>query len=254
MSHEFMGRTAIVTGGARGMGAAYTRLLAAAGAHVVIADKDAETAETLAAQLQADGMSALAVATDVGDPASCLACAESALAAFGRIDHLVNNAGLLSVAREKPLHEIDLDRYRLLMDIMMNGVLFMTRAVLPALRVQGGSIVNTSSLGAWSGQGLYSLSKLGVNGLTVGLARELAPMGVRVNAVAPGSIDTDGARTDLFGDRAAMERYVLAKGKPTADIGNPEDVARAGIFLLSDAARFINGAILNVDGGQLIRL
>jgi NAD(P)-dependent dehydrogenase (short-subunit alcohol dehydrogenase family) len=251
---EFAGKTAIVTGAAQGMGEAYARFLAEAGCHVVLADISAdkvrETAEAIAAK---GGGQTLAVPTNVGKIADCEACADAAMTRFGRIDYVVNNAGLLSAARDKKLFEIDYERYFEVLDVMMHATLYLTRAALPALRVQGGAVVNTSSLGAWLGHGIYSLSKLGLNGLTIGLAKELAPFGIRVNAVAPGVTFSEGVQA-IHPTREALAEYAIKGGKPTPDLAEPEDIARAGIFLLSDAAKFVNGAILNVDGGQLVRL
>jgi NAD(P)-dependent dehydrogenase (short-subunit alcohol dehydrogenase family) len=252
--YDFSGRTAIVTGAAQGLGASYARLLAGMGAHVVIADIALDKAKATAESIVAAGGKAAAVETDVGSVAACEACAAFAVETFGRIDYLVNNAGLLTAAREKRLHEIDYERYHRITDVMLSGMLYLTRAALPALRERGGAIVNTSSIGAWTAHGIYSLTKAGVNALTVCLARELAPFGIRVNAIAPGALMTEGTRDSLGRDRAQMEEWALKGGKPTKDVADPEDIADAGIFLLSDAARFITGAILNVDGGQMVRL
>jgi 3-oxoacyl-[acyl-carrier protein] reductase len=252
--YDFSGRTAIITGAAQGLGASYARLLALMGANVVVADIAIEKARVVAESIKASGGSAAAVETDVGSIASCTNCADFTVQTFGRIDYLVNNAGLLTAAREKRLHEIDYERYHRITDVMMNGMLYLTRAALPALRERGGAIVNTSSLGAWTAHGIYSLTKAGVNALTVCLARELAQFNIRVNAIAPGALYTEGTRDSLGRDRAQMEEWAVKGGKPTKDVADPDDIANAGIFLLSDEARFINGAILNVDGGQLVRL
>lgn len=251
---EFAGKTAIITGGAQGMGAAYGNALAEAGCNVVLADISGEKAQSTADAISAKGGGlAIAVQTNVGKIDQCEACAVQAAERFGRIDYVINNAGLLSAARDKRLHEIEYERYFEVLDIMMHATLFMTRAALPWLKVNGGAVVNTSSLGAWLGNGIYSLSKLGLNGLTVGLAKELAPMGIRVNAVAPGVTFSEGVKV-IHPSREALQEYARKGGKPTDDLAEPGDIAAAGIFLLSDAARFINGAILNVDGGQLVRL
>ncbi len=250
----FSGKVAIVTGAAQGLGACYARLLAQRGARIVLADVNIEKAEAVSAQILAEGGETLVVRTDVGKVEECEACVADAMEAFGRVDYLVNNAGLLSAARAKRLHEIDYADFHRIMDVMTNGMLYLTRAALPALKVRGGAVVNTSSIGAWTGNGIYSLSKAGVNALTVCLARELATMNIRVNAIAPGALFTEGSRDDLGRTREDMGKWALDRGKPTADVADAEDMAHAGIFLLSDEARFINGSIVNIDGGQLVRM
>lgn len=251
---EFNDKVAIVTGGAMGMGAAYVKILAERGARVAIADVNVERAQQTADEVTAAGGRAFVVRTDVGSLESVNACAAAVLGEYGGIDYLINNAGLLSAAREKPLHEIDWDRYLSITSIMMHGALMMTRAVLPSMRARGGgSIVNTSSIGAYTANGIYSLTKLGINGITVALAKELAPYGIRVNAIAPGAVMTEGNKgIDL--DEAGLKAWVARMGKKTDYVGTPEDVARVGVFLLSNEASYVSGQILAVDGATLTRV
>lgn len=250
---SFSGKVVIVTGAAQGMGRAYARLLAEQGAAVVLADLNLAGAAEVAESISATGGKALAVQVDVSDAEACNACAAAAVDAFGRIDYLVNNAGMLSAATLPPIHELGAADYQRVMGVNMHSVLYMTQAVLPALKaVGGGAIVNTSSIGSWQTTGIYSISKAGVNTLTVNLAHALAPFNIRVNAIAPGTTDTEGMQPIMSVEQ--MSQWAQMLGKPTADVATPEMIARAGIFLLSDGASYINGQILPVDGGVTVRI
>ncbi len=250
---EFQGKTVIVTGAAQGMGAAYVRLMAEAGANVVLADINENKARDTAASIAAAREQLLVVRTDVGSREACDACAAAAVERFGGIDYLVNNAGLLTAAAEKPLHQIDPDNYLRIINIMTHGMLWMTRAVLPSMRARGrGAIVNVSSIGSWQAAGVYSLAKLGVNGLTVNLARELLPYGIRVNAIAPGTTATEGMQPLMTIEQ--MGQWAQSLGKPTARVAAPEDIARVGVFLLSDAASYVAGQIIAVDEAAMVRV
>lgn len=249
---EFQGKTVIVTGGAQGMGRQYVRLLHEAGANVVVADvNEAVAAETIAMLGGEDRL--LFQHTDVSSTQAADACAAAAAARFGRIDGLVNNAGLLSAAAHRSLIAVDLDVYHHVLGVMAHGMLYMARAVVPAMKARGqGAIVNTSSIGAYQAAGLYSLAKVMVNGLTVQLAHELAADNIRVNAVAPGTVATEGMQPLMsVEDMAAWGKI---GGRPTERVAAPEEIARVGMFLLSDAASYVRGQIVAVDDGQQIRL
>ncbi len=249
---SFAGKVAIVTGAAQGIGAAYARQLAARGARLVLADLNVERAGEVAAEIVAAGGEARAVATDVGSIPSCQACATAAAEAFGGVDYLVNNAGLLSAARLPPLHLIEETDYQRVLGVNMHACLFMTRAVLDSMKARGGgAVVNTSSIGAWQATGIYGLSKLGVNGLTVALARELGPMNIRVNAIAPGTVNTEGMQPIMSVEQ--MSQWGSSLGRPTGEVAGPELIAQVGVFLLSDEARYVSGQIIPVDGGIMIR-
>lgn len=249
---DFTGKVAIVTGGAQGMGREYVRLLAEAGASVVIADINAEVAEATIAGLGMGDRVAF-VATDVGSVEACNACAAATVERFGGVDFLVNNAGLLSAAAHRSLVAVDLDIYHRVLGIMGHGMLYMTRAVVPAMQARGGgAIVNISSIGAYQATGLYSLSKVIVNGLTVNLAHELAALNIRVNAIAPGTVATEGMEPLMSVEQ--MGQWGRAGGRPTDRVAAPSEIARVGLFLLSDAASYVRGQIIAVDDGQLIRL
>jgi len=250
---KFKGKVAIVTGGAQGIGGAYARLLAEEGARVIIADVNVERGRALARDITAAGGSVVATATDVSSPEACRACVDEAVRSFGGVDYLVNNAGLLSSYRLPPLHLVPVEDYLRLFSVNTHGVLFMTQAVVPSMLARGGgAIVNTSSVASWMADGAYAVSKLAVNGLTAALARALAPQGIRVNAVAPGPVDTDGLR-DLGVSVESLHEWAKANGKPTNSVAAPIDIAKLGVFLLSDEARFISGQIVAADGATIVR-
>lgn len=251
---SFANKVAIVTGGAQGMGAAYSYLLSEKGAAVVVADLNYAKAADVAGAITAKGGKALAVEVDVGSPESCHACVARAEAEFGRVDYLVNNAGLLSVSRLGPLIDIGIEDYDRAMRVNMGSILYMTQAALVAMKkVGGGAIVNTSSIGAWLAKGgVYAVSKGGVNCLTVTLARELAPYNVRMNAIAPGTTNSEGMQPLMTVDQ--MSEWGKSLGRPSDRVAEPEDMARVGTFLLSDDASYVNGQIVPVDGGIMVRL
>jgi NAD(P)-dependent dehydrogenase (short-subunit alcohol dehydrogenase family) len=241
---RFDGKVAVVTGAAQGIGEAYARALAAEGASVVVADIDAEGGQKVAADI-----GGLFVPTDVSSHESAAAMVEQAVAAYGGIDLLVNNAAIYGDMQFDLLITVDWDYYRRFMSVNMDGVLVMTRAVHPEMRKRGGgAIVNQSSTAAYLYSGFYGLAKVGVNGLTQQLAHELGGMGIRVNAIAPGPTDT-AATARQAGD-AAKE---LVKGMAIKRMGRPEDLVGACLFLLSDDAAWVTGQIVAVDGGQTFR-
>ena len=251
MAGRFEGKVAIVTGAGQGIGEEYARRLAAEGAAVVVAELNAENGERVAKAITAEGGTALAVATDVADPASAAAMADAAISEFGGIDYLVNNAAIYHGMRLDLLITVDLDYYRHFMEVNMNGALYCTRAVYPSMQARGGgAIVNQSSTASWMGVGYYGLSKAAINGLTHALASELGGMNIRVNAIAPGITDTEGTRSivpDEFVDM--LQQQMLIKR-----MGEPGDMASMCLFLLSDEASWITGQIFAVDGGQTRRL
>ena len=173
---------------------------------------------------------------------------------FGGVDFLVSNAGLLSAAREKPLHQIEPERYLRVLAVMTHGMLWMAQTVALEMKKRGGgAIVNTSSIGAWQAAGVYGMSKHAVNYLTVALAKELAPLNIRVNAIAPGSTDTEGVREIMTREQLVAYQQ-RATGAGTDRIAVGEDIARVGVYLLSDDARFVSGQVVAVDQATLTRL
>ena len=244
------GKVAIVTGSGGGIGEAYARGLAAAGARVVIAEIQKEAGERVAREIAAAGSEALYVEVDVGSPESTRALAERAASHFGGIDFLVNNAAIFGGMKLAGYIEVDWDYYTRFMNVNVNGALLCARACVPHMRKRGaGAIVNQSSTAAWMSAGYYSLAKLALNGLTQGLARELGRDQIRVNAIAPGPTDT-GALHSVVPD--AFIKPMVAQ-LPLARIGTPGDHVPTLLFLLSDAAAWVTGQIVNVDGGQIMR-
>lgn len=244
---RFRDKVAIVTGSAGGIGEAYARALSAEGAHVVISDMDVERGEAVAEDL---GDAALFVRTDVSDPTSAAALSAATVDAFGGIDLLVNNAAIYGGMQLDTLLTVDWDYYRRFMAVNMDGALVVTRACYRAMRTRGGgAIVNQSSTAAWLYAGFYGLAKVGINGLTQQLAAELGGQNIRVNAIAPGPIDTEATRTTV--PEALLDDIV--KGLSLKRRGTPQDLVGMCLFLLSDDAAWVTGQIFNVDGGQIIR-
>jgi 3-oxoacyl-[acyl-carrier protein] reductase len=231
------GKTALVTGGSRGIGAAIVRELAGAGAAVVLGYRaGAEEAAALAGELDAR-----AVQADVGSPADAARLVEEA----GDIDILVNNAG---VTRDGLLARMPDDDWRAVIETNLSSVFYTCRAVArPMMKKRSGSIVNVSSIVGVHGnfgQTNYAASKAGIIGFTKSLARELGSRGVRANVVAPGYVRT--RLTEVLPEEA---RDLMLKNTPLGRFGEPEDVARAVRFLCSDESSFITGEVLLVDGG-----
>ncbi|CAM4196301.1 7-alpha-hydroxysteroid dehydrogenase [Mycobacterium basiliense] len=247
---QFDGRVAIVTGAAQGIGAAYAQALARQGASVVVADLNAGGAQGVAKQIVANGGTAIHVPVDVSDEESAAAMADHVVGEFGGIDYLVNNAAIYGDMKLDLLLTVPLDYYRKFMSVNHDGALVCTRAVYKKMAKRGGgAIVNQSSTAAWLYSNFYGLAKVGVNGLTQQLARELGGMKIRINAIAPGPIDTEATRT------VTPDEYVkqLVQTIPLSRMGTPDDLVGMCLFLLSDQADWITGQIFNVDGGQVIR-
>ncbi|MFE6925819.1 SDR family oxidoreductase [Nocardia sp. NPDC057663] len=247
---RFTGRTAIVTGAAQGIGAEYARALGAEGANVVVADLNVERGEEVAKQITADGGTAVFHRVDVSDPESATALAEFTVAEFGAVNHLVNNAAIYGEMKLDLLLTVPWDYYKKFMGVNLDGALNVTRAVWqPMTAAGGGSIVNQSSTAAWLYSGFYGLAKVGINGLTQQLATELGGSKIRVNAIAPGPIDTEATQTVTPGN---MVKDMVSR-IPIKRMGTPQDLVGACLYLLSDDASWVTGQILNVDGGQIIR-
>ncbi|WP_345819757.1 glucose 1-dehydrogenase [Methylobacterium fujisawaense] len=243
-------RVCVITGAAsaRGIGKATARLFASHGARVAVLDLDAGQAEAAARDI---GPGHLGLACNVTDRAACSTAAEEIIGRLGRIDVLVNNAGITQPLK---IMEIGPENYDAVTDVNLRGTLYMSQAVIPAMRRQGsGAIVCMSSVSAQRGGGIfggphYSAAKGGVLGLAKAMARELGPDGVRVNSVTPGLI-----QTDITGGKLTPELKVeIAKGIPLGRLGVADDVANACLFLASDLSTYITGAVIDVNGGMLI--
>jgi 3-oxoacyl-[acyl-carrier protein] reductase len=235
------GKVALVTGGSRGIGAAVARELGAAGARVAVNYRSSADA----AKQIAEEIGGIAVEGDVADPTAAGALVEQVEEALGDLDCLVNNAG---VTRDGLIARMSDDDWDAVLETNLRGTFNTCRAVSrKMLRRRAGSIVNlTSVVGIHGnpGQANYAASKAGIIGLTKALARELGARGVRVNAVAPGYIDTE-----LTGVLPEEARNAILGSTPLGRLGEPEDVARAVRFLCSDESAFVTGAVLLVDGG-----
>lgn len=242
---DLRGRVSLVTGASRGIGRAIAQHLAALGSDLVLAARDAEALKPVVAECMANGVKALAVGIDVGEPDSVRDGAARAIEAFGRIDHLVNNAGVTGDALLLRMKRDDWDR---VIRVNLTGTYEMTRAVLPAMvKARYGRIVNISSVVALMGnpgQINYCAAKAGLIGLTKSLAREVASRKITVNAVAPGFIDTGMTRGIAEAAREKMTGMI-----PLRRLGEPADVAAGVGFLLSPAAGYITGEVLNISGG-----
>ncbi len=243
---ELDGRVALVTGGSRGIGAAVCAELGAAGARVVVNYvRDAAAAERVCDGIRAAGGEAVAVPGDVSTPAGAQALVDGVEQDVGEIDVLVNNAG---ITRDNLIMKLSEDDWRQVIDTNLAGAFFTCRAVArPMLKRRRGAIVNMSSVVGVHGnpgQTNYAASKAGLIGLTKALAKELGGRGVRVNAIAPGYIETE--LTDALPEEARTE---ILRSTPLRRLGRPADVAAAVRFLASDAAAFVTGDVLAVDGG-----
>jgi len=242
-------RVVIVTGGAMGIGRAIVERFARDGAAVVIGD--VAGADKAAAGIAATGAAAIGVTCDISDPQSCRDMAASALRAFGRIDTLVNNAGLYSSLKLTEFTEITPEEWQRVLNVNVMGQALATAAVLPTMRAQGrGAIINMSSGTPFKGVPYllhYVASKGAVNAMTKALAKELGAYGIRVNGVAPGFTMSDGVKANPH--QVEKLREISQKARVIARDQLPEDVVGAVAFLASDDAAFMTGQTLVVDGG-----
>jgi len=248
------GRVAVVTGGARGIGKAIANRLAEAGAATLIADLDAEPAREAAAEIgERTGARTLGTGLDVADPAGPEAVAAQAVEELGGLDIWVNNAGIFPAEALDPMTATAADFERILAVNLTGSYMGLQAAGERMAGSGGGVVLNISSTAAYRGAGPYSASKWALRGMTKGAAAALGPRGVRVVGIAPTLIETPGI--DALRDTAGEETQRLLKSfeetLPLGRVGVPDDVARVALFLISDAAAFVTGVTVPVDGGEL---
>jgi 3-oxoacyl-[acyl-carrier protein] reductase len=244
------GRTVIVTGGGKGIGKVYAQEFAKAGARMVLADIDVAAATTVAEALVADGCEAIGLGTDVASEDSTQAMAAAALARFGTIDVLINNASLMSVLPRRSWLEIPVEEWDRVMAVNLRGMFLCCRAVFPAMQAQRrGKIVNISSTRVWEGTPHrlhYTTSKAGVIGFTRALAHEVGEFGITVNAITPGATLSETQVQSSSGNYLAARVAGRAIERPQY----PEDLVGAVMFLSAPASDFMTGQTVNVDGGK----
>ena len=248
---RFIGKVGIVTGAARGLGRQVALDLAAEGARVVLVDIRTEGLEAVASQIVAQGGEVLPDTCDISRSDQVNAMVKRAVEQFGTVDLLVNNAGILQM--KQPLETITDEEWERMMAINLNGAFYCLRAVLPIMKEKNyGRIVNVSSSAGRStsanGGAHYTASKAAILGLSRHAARECARYNIRINAVAPASLNTDMAVEAVGWEHLEGSRAQIPVGR----LGTPEDISPAILFLLSDAVGFLTGATLDINGGLLM--
>ena len=242
------GRVAVVTGAGRGIGYAIAERFGREGARVVIGELVAERGRAAAGRLQADGLQAEAIQLDVTNAASCAALVERVVAAHGRLDVLVNNAGIAIIGPSEDVTEAE---WRQQVDVLLTGAFLMTQAAARAMipRRQGSvvSIASIGGMGGWPMRAAYNAAKAAVIVLTEVLAVEWAQYGIRLNCVSPGVVRTEMVQQIIADGRADAGRYTART--PLGRLAEPREIADAVLFLASDRARFVTGENLRVDGG-----
>jgi 3-oxoacyl-[acyl-carrier protein] reductase len=247
---DLAGKSALVTGGSRGLGRAIALAFARQGADVAVNYRgNADAAEAVAAEIRELGRTAVPVQGDTSaGREACEAIVAAALAGLGKIDILVNNAG---ITRDNLLMRMDADEWDAVLSTNLGGPFWMTRAVArPMVKARAGRIINMSSAAGRmgnAGQANYASAKAGLIGLTKTTARELASRGITCNALAPGLIDTD-----LTADLPAGATEAIKTLTPMGYVGAVEDVAAAAVYLASDEARYVTGQVLGIDGGMVM--
>src|SRR6202047_2792270 len=252
---RFQDKVGVVTGGASGIGKEVAKRFVGEGGSVVINGRNAAKAEAAAREIDPTGLRVLVHVGDVAHPTTGEAVVKAAIDRFGRLDVLFNNAGIFA---PKPFLEVDAAEFDRFIDINLKGKFFAAQAAAKAMKAagHGGAIVQTGSMWALQAIGAtpssaYSAAKAGVHALTKNLAIELAPFKIRVNAIAPGVIETPGFNTFLTDEQVAQVLPTFNAMHPLGRNGQPEDAAEGLLFLASDQASFITGVVLPVDGGVM---
>jgi 3-oxoacyl-[acyl-carrier protein] reductase len=245
--NRFDGKVIVITGGAVGIGRRYAHRFAAEGAHIVIADRDMAAAELLVDQLTVGGTQALACEVDVSDQPAVERAVAAVVERFGGIDVLVNNAAIHHDHAQLPFTAAAIPQWRRVLDVNVIGALICSTACREAMAGRGASIINHSSMAAWSGGSAYAVSKLALNALTVGLAEAFADDGIRVTGIAPGLVDSETS-VEWMGEHPGVGDMLIGR-QLVKRLGTMDDIADMAMFLCSDAAGFITGQTLLVDGG-----
>ena len=247
---DLTGKSALVTGGSRGIGRACCLMLARAGASVAVNYRvETPSAELLVDEIEAMGAEAFALAADVSQRADAEMLVDETVARFGGIDILVNNAGIW---KSSPIEEMSDNEWAEMLAVNLTGAFHCTRAAVPAMKeARSGRIINIASTAGQRGEAFcshYAATKGGLISFTKSLATELASFGILVNCVAPGWVVTDMTREDLLGTR----RESILQTIPLARAGTPDEIAGAVVYLASELATFVTGEILNVNGGAVL--
>lgn len=241
-------KVAIITGGANGIGLQTAEIFAKEGASVVIADYDEENGKKVMGEMTKENLVCKYIHVDVSNFNSVKMMVQNSMEQFGRIDVLINNAG---ITQDAMLSKMDEEQFQKVLDVNLNGVFYCAQSVIPIMLKHGkGKIINTSSVsGVYGnvGQTNYAASKAGVIGMTKTWAKELGGKGINVNAIVPGFIETNMVNTvpEKFIDRIVSQI-------PVQRLGNPKDIANAYLFLASEESNYINGHALHVDGGIMM--
>lgn len=254
---DLSGKSAIVTGGAMGIGFGIARRLAEAGVAITVADRDLPAGEAAVARLKAEGHTAQAVRCDVSIESEVVQAVTAHITSYRTLDILVNNAGIFPFRRVLRMEE---ELWQRVQDVNLKGLFLFSREGAKQMVSQGrgGRIINIASIAAYhpSGVGLahYDASKAGVVMFTKSLALELAPYRILVNGIAPGGIDTEGARVATAGSQPSAQQAAtnFQERIPLKRTGTPDDIATVALFLASDMSRYVTGHILVVDGGSLL--
>ncbi len=246
---DLTGRVAMITGGGQGIGRIYAHAYAAAGARVVIAERHADNAARVAAEVEAAGGEALAVTTDVASADSAGAAVAASLERFGQLDILVNNAGIFSTIKMRPFTEIPLEEWEQVLQVNLTGPFLMARAVAPAMKARGwGRIINMGSAAVTMGRPgylHYIASKSALEGMASSLARELGQYGITANTILPGAVETEIERETVTPEQRAQ----MIAMRCVSRAQTPDDLVGTLLFLSSDASAFLTGQSLTVDGG-----